>query len=83
MYDKVAKNKPNIKLAGCLDHVRRKFFEAQKQGFPQAHYALKKIKEIYLYQHETKEAAEPQNVRIEKMLPLLKQLYPSGKPHLA
>lgn len=74
VYDKVAKNKPNVKLAGCLAHVRRKFFEAQKQGFPQADYALKKIKEIYLYQREAKKAAEPQNLRIEKMLPLLKQL---------
>ena len=54
--------------------MRRKFFEAQKQGFPQADYALKKIKEIYLYQRDAEKAAEPQNLRIEKMLPLLKQL---------
>lgn len=74
VYDKVAKGNPNIKLAGCLAHVRRKFYEAQKQGDTKANYPLSKIKEIYLLEREAKKAEDKQAYRLEKMLPVLKEL---------
>lgn len=74
VYDKIAKDNPNIRLAGCLAHVRRKFYEAQKQDATKADYALSKIKEIYLLEREAKKATDKQSYRLEKMLPLVKEL---------
>ncbi|MFT6442752.1 MAG: hypothetical protein ACJASM_002304 [Salibacteraceae bacterium] len=48
VYEKVAKDNPNIKLSGCLTHVLREFYKAQKQDVTKAAHALSKKKEIYL-----------------------------------
>lgn len=52
--------------AGCLAHARRKFFEANKDGVPEAEYALDIIGAMYSVEHEAtrREAADAADHRL-------------------
>lgn len=65
--------------AGCLAHVRRKFFEAKKTA-PEAETALELIRRIYVIESEIKGAnvlgsAEHAKARAQQSLPELDRLY--------
>ncbi len=65
--------------AGCLAHVRRKFFEALDSE-PEAQHALDLIREIYVIEHDARKAgivrtAEHARLRWERTLPLMDKLY--------
>lgn len=65
--------------AGCLAHVRRKFFDALASE-PEAQHALEVIRQIYVVEHEAREAgivrtAKHQKLRWERTLPLMDKLY--------
>ena len=53
VYDIIGKD-PNIKLAGCLAHVRRKYFDAKKTFPIEANKVLGLIKKIYLLERSTR-----------------------------
>jgi transposase len=57
VYDKIGEH-PNITLAGCLAHARRKFHEALKNDKARAEKALRLFRDIYLQEREIKEQAE-------------------------
>jgi hypothetical protein len=46
-YISYAKNNPSVELAGCLAHVRRKFFESMEQNPLWANYILQLIANLY------------------------------------
>jgi transposase len=65
--------------AGCMAHARRKFFEALENE-PQAQFALDIIRDIYVIEHDVREAglhrsAEHARLRWEQTLPLMDKLY--------
>jgi transposase len=65
--------------AGCLAHVRRKFFDAKKNT-PQADVALELIREIYIIEARVKQenllgSPEHADVRMKQILPYLDRLY--------
>ena len=73
VYDKIGKH-PDISLAGCLVHVRRKYVEAKKQDPERSQYALKLFNKIYAYEKEAKESEDRQTYRIKNIIPLINQL---------
>jgi transposase len=75
VYDKIGRT-PGIHLAGCLAHVRRKFFEAQDSDKNRATFALEIIKQIYAIEKELKEKTpeERKQERMKKIAPLFKKL---------
>lgn len=65
--------------AGCLAHARRKFFDALSTA-PEAKVALETIRQIYLVEHEAREAgisrtSKHSRMRWERTLPLMDKLY--------
>jgi transposase len=46
-YDCFAKKREGIVLAGCMAHVRRKFYEAQEQSPKVAGWILRQIQQLY------------------------------------
>jgi transposase len=46
-YDAFARGRPQIELAGCWAHVRRKFFEAHLQGCRKAAHFLHLLQNLY------------------------------------
>lgn len=78
MYDKIGAD-PNIILAGCLVHARRKFHDALDTDKKRAEKALTIFRQIYLEERKIKEIAELsieeiKTERIEKIQPLLQQI---------
>ena len=71
VYDKIAKSQPDIILAGCLAHARRKFYEAKDADAARANHALQVIKEIYLLERKAKETSDRKAYRDEHIRPLL------------
>lgn len=76
VYDIIGKD-PNIKLAGCLAHVRRKYFDAKKNFPMEANKVLGLIKKIYLLERKYKEEkltiAEKTKKRQEEILPIMSE----------
>lgn len=65
--------------AGCLAHARRKFFDALASA-PEAQVALDLIRDIYVVEHQAREAGVAQTdvhakLRWEKSLPIADRLY--------
>jgi len=65
--------------AGCLAHVRRKFFDAL-DGEPEAQHALDLIREIYVIEHDARKAgivrtAEHARLRWQRSLPVMDKFY--------
>lgn len=52
VYDSFTKVRPHITHAGCMAHVRRKFFEAKDQDKERAEYVLQRIAELYKIEAE-------------------------------
>jgi transposase len=75
-YDKLPIVNPKIKLAGCLAHVRRKFYEAQTNDKQRSEDALTKIQNIYALERKAKEMDYEQRkqYRIEQVKPILEDL---------
>jgi transposase len=55
-YDCFAKGRGNIVLAGCMAHVRRKFYEAKEQSPPVAGWILKHIQNLYELESKLRKA---------------------------
>lgn len=78
VYDKIGVD-PDITMAGCLVHARRKFVDARDQDKARADKALALFSEIYRQERAIKEAAAgdadmPKDLRLQKVLPLLQKI---------
>lgn len=78
VYDKIGVD-PDITMAGCLVHARRKFVDARDQDKARAEKALVLFSEIYREERAIKEAAAGdaemrKELRLQKVLPLLQQI---------
>lgn len=78
VYDKIGAG-PNIVLAGCLVHARRKFYDALDSDRKRAQTALEFFRKMYLEERAVKEEApndfgQRKLVRQEKIQPLLVQI---------
>jgi transposase len=78
VYDKIGAD-PNIVLAGCLVHARRKFYDALDSDRKRAQTALEFFRKMYLEERAVKEEApndfeQRKLVRHEKIQPLLVQI---------
>ncbi|BDC99020.1 IS66 family transposase [Persicobacter psychrovividus] len=69
-------NRKEVTLVACLAHIRRKFFDAQKNDKKRALYVLKEIGQIYEIERAFKEeqASVRQQKRKEQILPILMDL---------
>lgn len=74
VYDKIAKSQPDIMLAGCLAHARRKFYESTDSDGSRANHALRVIKEIYTHERSAKESTDRSVYRDQYIRPLLEKL---------
>lgn len=67
VYDSFTKGKPNIIHAGCMAHVRRKFFEAKEQDPVRAENALRLIGALYMMEEFSREKNHrPDEVRLQR-----------------
>lgn len=67
VYDSFTKGKPHIIHAGCLAHVRRKFFEAKDQDPVRAENALRLIGVLYVMEEFSREKDHtPDEVRRQR-----------------
>ena len=75
-YDKLPIINPKIKLAGCMAHVRRKFYEAQANDKQRSEYALAKIQKIYALEKIAKELDHDQRkqYRNDQVRPILNDM---------
>lgn len=78
VYDKIGAG-PNITLAGCLVHARRKFHEALDSDKKRSEKALAIFREIYLKERNIKERTiddygQRKVLREQQIKPLLKQI---------
>ena len=77
-YDALVKRFKGIVLAGCMAHLRRKFFDARKQAPDYSIPVLLKIQEIYRVERDLKLSKAPpgcrEMIRRSRSLPLLKEL---------
>lgn len=75
VYDKIGKKK-GIQLAGCLVHLRRKYYEAKDNDKAMSDYALDIFKRIYQMETELKgiDPEERKDQRKKSILPLLNEL---------
>ena len=78
VYDKIGRD-PNITLAGCLVHARRKFHEALDNDKGRAEKALTIFREIYIEERKIKKQAKEdtqkiQSLRVKIIKPLLNQI---------
>ncbi|WP_235298474.1 IS66 family transposase [Portibacter marinus] len=74
VYDNIAKSNPDIDLAGCLAHVRRKFYEAKDSNKELAEAALKQIQEIYGQERLSRQSPDRKQYRDKHILPLVQKL---------
>ncbi|WP_235299810.1 IS66 family transposase [Portibacter marinus] len=74
VYDKIAKSKPDIELAGCMAHVRRKFYEAKNTNKQLAEYALSVIQEVYKQERLAKQSLDRKQYRDDHIVPLIQKL---------
>jgi transposase len=66
--------RPEVHRLGCLAHVRRKFFEAQKNDPVRANHALSVFQQIYAHEQKAKSlsAEDRKAYRKEHVLPIYK-----------
>jgi hypothetical protein len=65
-YSSLVKKLPQIRLASCLAHIRRKFFEAQTNHPQLAAYALKQIQALYALEKTCREEGLSFEARAER-----------------
>lgn len=77
VYDKIGAD-PEIELAGCLVHARRKFFDAQDSDPIRGEQALEWFRQIYNIERNIKQQTEDfdlrKKLRNEQIRPLLEQI---------
>lgn len=75
VYDKIGKKKA-IQLAGCLVHLRRKYYEAKDSDKEMSDYALDIFNKIYQIESQYKDLDSKQrkDQRVKSILPLLNEL---------
>lgn len=75
VYDKIGKKKA-IQLAGCLVHLRRKYYEAKDSDKEMSDYALDIFNKIYQIESQYKDLDSNQrkDQRVKSILPLLNEL---------
>lgn len=78
VYDKIGRD-PNITLAGCLVHARRKFHEALDNDKDRAEKALTIFRKIYIEERKIKKQANTntekiKTLRVKIIKPLLNQI---------
>lgn len=78
VYDKIGAD-PNITLAGCLVHARRKFHDALDSDKKRAQIALELFRKMYLEERAIKEEtpnnfSKRKTLRNQKIKPLLEQI---------
>jgi transposase len=75
-YDAVATMNKDIELAGCLAHVRRKYFDAISNDKKRSEYVLQLIQNIYLLDRETIGFTAEQRLEYRKqnIAPILEDL---------
>ena len=78
-YEALIKRFQGITLAGCMAHLRRKFFDARAQAPEHSLPVLLKIQEIYRVERDMKLSNAPPGcreiIRRSRSLPLLKELW--------
>lgn len=76
VYDKIVKRKKGIHLAGCMAHMRRKYYEAKDSDKEMSDYALSIFNRIYQFESQFKglDPKERKGQRIKSILPLLEEL---------
>lgn len=78
-YPSFASENPEVELAGCWAHVRRKFFEAREQAPEQMGWVLGQIRELYRIEEVLREKAafpeERGKVRAAQSQPIVKELF--------
>lgn len=62
VYPALAKDNPQLRIANCFAHARRKFVEAQDDYPAQAKAALQIIAALYAIEREAKETGPPQTL---------------------
>ena len=62
-YDAFARGRPQIELAGCWAHVRRKFFEAHAQGCRRADLVLHLLHSLYRTEEKLRETRAGPKIR--------------------
>ncbi len=74
-YDAVATMNRNIDLAGCLAHVRRKYFDAKSNDKKRSEHVLQLIQNIYLLDREAIEFTNEQRLKYRKacIAPILEE----------
>jgi hypothetical protein len=75
VYDKITRTKPEIQLAGCMAHVRRKFYESRKTDQQKSDHVLKIIQKIYAHERQARDCEDRYIYRQEHSKPLLDRLY--------
>lgn len=73
-YNEIA-GRPKVQRLGCWAHVRRKFFDAQKNDKKRAEFALGLIRQIYTHERNAKDYTPVQRktYREEHLRPLFQQ----------
>jgi transposase len=78
-YDAFARGRPDIELAGCWAHVRRKFFDAHLQGCRRSKLVLHLLQNLYATEDQLRATRAGPKVRaLTRALasaPLLRRLY--------
>jgi transposase len=76
VYDALANKQ--IKLAGCMAHARRYFFEAQQNDQQRANWMLDKVQELYVIEDVARKLKYTNDqrfaIRQEKALPVLDEI---------
>ena len=78
-YDAFARTRPEIALAGCWAHVRRKFFDAHRAGCRRSHLVLHLLQSLYRTEANLRETrAGPklrQLTRSQESRPVVERLH--------
>lgn len=64
--EQVARDHPDVKWAGCLAHVRRRFLEALEAGDLRASIAIAIIRDLYQVESEATAAGDSPEARLER-----------------
>jgi transposase len=75
-YDKLQAIYPELMMAGCLVHTRRKYYEARQTDEKRSAYALSMFRKIYDHEDQCKQLSyqERKRYRDQHTKPLLEQL---------
>ena len=79
VYAALAKRYSSIRIAGCLAHIRRKFFDARKQAPEVVLPILYEIQQLYQIERQLRNSQAPpacrELVRLANSRPIVEELY--------